>query len=68
MHLSRSQSAVGILKERVSEVIAYLEEKGETMPPGVLRQIASLCYRLPSLDPRERQSEFEPVIINVING
>lgn len=59
-HLAGIHSAVKMLGSRVKVLVQYLADvkKGNVQPtPAAMRQIASLCQRLPALDTKSFQHE-----------
>lgn len=60
-HLVGQQNAVSMLQERIACLVAYVEavcDNRVTADNDVMRQIASLCNRLPAIDGNDFSSEF----------
>lgn len=61
-HAERLQTAVGMLNERISVLVKYLERvKAGAVPPDyeVLRRISSVCHQLPCADSPSFQAAFQ---------
>ncbi|KAI8925829.1 maintenance of mitochondrial structure and function-domain-containing protein [Entophlyctis helioformis] len=60
-HLTGQQNAIRMLQSRVQVLVKYLEEvEAGTLPRNhtVLRQLSSLCNRLPTVQGHDFESEF----------